>query len=385
MRPLPLVLVLRLSLLVAIAASAALVIEYQNAGDPAFCGVGSGCFAVRIYSKSWGMFLPYFGLLAHAGLLAASLIARTRDHHRFVALLASAGAAAALVLLYLQHFVIGAICAWCFAVDIASIIAAAAAVGIALQAIKAPPPAPTDPFWRATTPGPKETLIWGVAAALAIALPFIWGRYPVIPPLPQPVQALQVPGKLTIVSFTDFQCPFCRRLHPEMHKLEAQHGERLHIHRRMMPLPSHAGALPAAQAYLCAPEAKREAAAEWLYNAPDADLNRVGVLAMADVVGISKIDLATCMTSPATQDALARDKALYDSLSARGLPWTYVGPRMVIGFDPERIARSIEAELQGDQMSLKLPWLFVALGVIFAGALVATWRIKAAAPEAARA
>ena len=40
MRKAVLVILLRLSRLVALFASAALFIEYQRAGDPAFCGVG---------------------------------------------------------------------------------------------------------------------------------------------------------------------------------------------------------------------------------------------------------------------------------------------------------------------------------------------------------
>ncbi len=53
MRKAVLVTLLRLSLLAALFASAALYIEYQRAGDPAFCGVGSGCMAVRLspYSR----------------------------------------------------------------------------------------------------------------------------------------------------------------------------------------------------------------------------------------------------------------------------------------------------------------------------------------------
>ena len=64
---LPLALLLRISLLVAIAASAALVVQYTNAGNPAFCGVGSGCLAVRLspYSMLFGAVpLPSIGLAA---------------------------------------------------------------------------------------------------------------------------------------------------------------------------------------------------------------------------------------------------------------------------------------------------------------------------------
>jgi hypothetical protein len=149
----------------------------------------------------------------------------------------------------------------------------------------------------------------------------------------------------------------------------------------MYPLPSHTGALPAAQAYLCVPEDRREAAADWLYSAPEESLSRTGVLPMADALGVSRADLARCMTSPETQAALARDKEIYDSIGARGLPLTYVGPRMIIGFNPDRIESAVKAELAGGRASLKVVWLFVALGALFAAALFFTWRMKASADE----
>jgi protein-disulfide isomerase len=404
MRPLPLVILLRLSLLVAIAASAALIVEYQNAGDPAFCGVGSGCFAVRIspYSRLFGIPLPYIGLIAHAGLFAGSLLVRRREHLRQLALVASAGAACAIILILIQQFAVGAFCSFCLAVDISSILAAACAVTLAAAdnkraqaeaaadaaarakagetnpAARPPDDVPdlSDPLWRAVTTHGTEALVWAAAAALGIALPFVWGRYPVLPPLPPGIAALQTPDRVTIIGFTDFQCPFCRKLHPEMHALEQKHAGRIHYERRMMPLQSHPGALPAAQAYLCAPEAQREAAANWLYEAPDDQLTSIGVLAMGEAIGIDKTALTRCVASKETQDAISRDKALYDEIGARGLPLTYIGQRVVLGFDPDRIERAIQSELHGERTSLKLSWLFIVLGAVFATATTYTWLRK---------
>lgn len=396
MRPLPLVLVLRLLLLLAVFASAALVIEYMNAGDPAFCGVGSGCFAVRVsaYSRIFGVPMPYFGLVAFSVLLAGSLVARAPEHHRFLALAASAGAAAAVALIAIQSALIGAFCVWCVTVDLSAIAAAPVAILLAIQAKRAPPPPDlsgagndpppviSDPFWRATITTGAETLLFAAAASAAIGLPFLWGSYPVIPPTPPAIAELAAPGKLTIVGFTDFQCPFCRKLHPEIHRLEGLHGERVHVVRKMYPLPSHSGALPAAQAYLCAPPDKREAAADWLYSAPEEKLTRAGVLEVAPLLGASRDELTKCMASPETQAILARDKEIYEATGARGLPLTYVGSRMVIGFNPERIESSLRAELSGDRLSLRLSWLFGLIGVIFLAVTVLTWRLKSSENQA---
>lgn len=400
MRPFPLVTLLRLSLLVAIAASAALLVEYQNVGDPAFCGAGSGCFAVRVspYSQVLGVPLPVIGLLAHAALLCGSLAARTREHLMALALTASAGGAFAFLFLGLQEFVIGALCPWCVAVDVASIVAATCAVLLAARAKSAGPApasepgaaagpgarspstgtAPAGPFWRAVLPTGIETLAWSVAATLAIGLPFLWGRYPVLPPMPPAIAAMQIQGKVTIVGFTDFQCPFCRKLHPAIQDIEHRYGDRIHYSRYMMPLPGHPGAMPAAQAYLCSPEDKREAAADWLYQADDDALTPSGVLALATALGLDRAAFERCLDAPETRAALARDKGIYETLGARGLPLTYIGPRVVVGFDPERVERAVQLELAGERQSLPLAWLFVALGAAFLGATLVAWRGKAA-------
>ena len=110
-----LAILLRVLLVVAVAASAALVVDYQNAGDPAFCGVGTGCFQVRMseFSRVFGVPLPRIGLGAFAGLFIASLFVRTKAHLRMLASATIAGGLMAVGLLVVQGAVVGAFCAWC--------------------------------------------------------------------------------------------------------------------------------------------------------------------------------------------------------------------------------------------------------------------------------
>ena len=384
MRPRHLVILFRIALLTAIAASAALVVDYRNAGDPAFCGVASGCFAVRIspYSALFGIPLPNLGLAAFASLLAGSLVARTPRQHGALAAAAVLGGLGGAALLAIQALAIDAFCAWCTAVDLASIVAAGAAVLIAWQAGGlrreawssggAAPPAVPEGFAVEAHGGVAVTTAWTAAALAAIGLPFVWARYPVIPPLPAEIAALQAPGKATVVNFTDFQCPFCRRLHPELLALEHEHGDRLHFVRKMMPLAGHPGAMPAAKAYVCTPPAQRPAAADLLYGAPDEELTSTGVAGVLAPLGLDPAAFKACLGAPETQAAIDADMELYRRLSGRGLPFTFAGRRVVLGLNPERIAEALRLEAAGPQPALPLAALFAAIGAVAAVAAAVT-------------
>ncbi|MDI1443815.1 vitamin K epoxide reductase family protein [Polyangium sp. 6x1] len=368
MRTLP-VLLLRLPLLVAIAASAALVVEYTNAGDPAFCGVTSGCFAVRMspWSRLFGLApLPSLGLAAYALLFGLTLVARRKSQHVLVASLAVPGGLFAAFLLWLQKTEIGAFCAWCVAVDLSAIVIACASVWVALRAWKN----------EGSVLLPQRRSVvgsWVAAAMLAVLVPFIWGRYPVEPPLPAAVQAEGTPGKITIVGFTDFECPFCRRMHPVLHGVAEQYGDRVKLVRKMMPLSGHPGAEPAALAYLCTPAPKRETVADQLYTAEPEQLTREKLPALvAPKAGLDVDALASCMKAPETMAELERDKKLFEELGGRGLPFTFVGKRVVLGYNPERVDMAMTQELGGARPSLPLWSMFVVLGVAFLLAALVT-------------
>jgi protein-disulfide isomerase len=218
--------------------------------------------------------------------------------------------------------------------------------------------------------------VWSVAAVLAIGLPFLWSRYPVIPPLPPDIAALQEPGKITVVGFTDFQCPFCRKLYPDLREIEEQYGDRLRYVRKMMPLAGHPGALPAAKAYLCTPEAKRDAAAALLYTARPDQLTDDGVAGLLAPIGVEPGALAACMSASATKATLDADMAMYERLAARGLPLTYAGDRVIMGYNPGRIRDALARASAPAPLSLPLPWMFVALAAVAVGALALDARAR---------
>jgi uncharacterized membrane protein/thiol-disulfide isomerase/thioredoxin len=381
MRKAVLVTLLRLSLVVALFASAALFIEYQRAGDPAFCGVGSGCMAVRLspYSKLFNIPLPTWGLLVFGSLFAFVMAARSRTQHLVIAVTAAIGALAAGVLVYLQAYEIKAFCKWCVMADSSTLVAAIAAGllyrHVAEGAVALDKPTPNETAVSDLLGDSSITIAWILAAFVGLAAPFLWAQYPVIPPLPEPIAALQVPGKVTIVSFTDFECPYCRGLHPTLEEIEKQNEGKLVVVRKMMPLSGHVGALPAALVFECVPPAKRDAAVDALYRAPEELLNREGLLSLAEAnLGLDRAALARCMDDPATRAIVDADRDMFLAIHGAALPLTYVGERAILGFKPDQVKEAVALALHGPRPSLPLSALFALVGVAVAAASGITLR-----------
>jgi protein-disulfide isomerase/uncharacterized membrane protein len=372
MRTSTLTLLFRFALVTALFACAALFVDYQNAGDPAFCGVGSGCMALRLspYSSVFGLPLPWVGLGAFASLFTASLFVREKEIHGYVIVLTAGGALFACALIYIQAFVLRTFCKWCVIVDTSAIVAALAG-GLVQLRLSRGVKGTAEALERATSRPVRVP--WGMAGTAAVALPIVWGMYPVVPPPPADIAAMQANGAVTIVSFTDFQCPFCRKLHPDMKAVRAQLGDRCHFTRKMMPLEGHPGAMPAALAYCCMPEDKQEAMAEALYAVSTDQLTRDGTVAIARGLGADENEMRACLDAPATKAKIDADVAMFERLNARALPLTYVGDRVVMGYNPDRL-RKMAASAGSTRAALPLWAMFAAMIAALAGAIALTWK-----------
>jgi len=374
MRKIAPVLLLRLALLVAVLGCAVLVIEHRNAGDPAFCGVASGCMAVRrsVLSRIGPVPLPVIGLTAHAVLLALALVARDKARTYYLAAIAATGGAIAATLIAVQAFQIRAFCKWCVMVDVSAIVAAATAVWLHREASAS---GAYEAYLGAIARRRPLIAAWAIGAAVAAILPVVWGEYPVVPPLPPAVAALAVPDKTTIVAFTDFECPFCRKLHPVLHEIEAGSSGRLAIVRKMVPLRFHRGARPAALAYLCAPANRREQMADALYGAPEHLLNRDGTIGLAAGLGLDREAFSRCVDEPGTAAQIDADIALFVAAGGLGLPHTFIGPRVISGHRPDEARKAARVALAGGSSGLPVSWMLTAFGVLALALLLATARL----------
>jgi uncharacterized membrane protein/predicted DsbA family dithiol-disulfide isomerase len=322
------------------------------------CGPGGGCAAVRssAFSHIGPISLPTVGIATFAALLAATLVASRRSHHKYV--LAGTGAVAlgAATLIGIQLFVIHAVCKWCMVVDSSSIISFGLAFAIHRRGES---DAETIPL----------RVMWGVAGAVAIAVPLLWDYSAAanVVSVPEPIAKYQQEGKVNVVMFTDFQCPFCERLHDAVEDQRPQYGDRLNLVRMMVPLDMHPGAKPAALAYLCMPEDEREEAANRFYKAENAKLTPKGVVEIGEELGADPSALSQCMADRKTLAKIEQDKTIFRNAGLSGVPTTYVNAELVRGADVVALKSALDRAGGGDGGGSDVVWLFVFIGLVVMG------------------
>jgi uncharacterized membrane protein/predicted DsbA family dithiol-disulfide isomerase len=354
---------LRVALLVAIVVSAILLVDYRTSSG-SLCGEGSGCGLVKASSLAYigPIPMPAIGVGVFAGIFGTALWA-TKPRQLIIVLAQTVLAAAAAVFLIVwQIFVVGAVCKWCMTADVAAI----AAAGLAYLLYTRQAPLDESGSLRA---------LWGAAAATAIIVPLVWSYRSEVKDvsLPKAVLRLHQPNKINVVVFTDFECPFCEKLHDALREEEKALGDRIHVTRVMYPMPFHTGAKPAAQAYLCTPEKDQEALADKLYAAPADQLRAGNIVQMAGELGIDREWLTTCMASPATEEKLKRDMSLYAGAGLEGgVPASFVQDHLVLGADIPGLHAALDRALGGSGGGSDIVWMFVLLGVVTAGVAAAS-------------
>lgn len=133
-----------------------------------------------------------------------------------------------------------------------------------------------------------------------------------------------------IVEFSDFQCPFCAQLEPQLAALRTSHPGRLAVIYRHFPLPAHKYAAAAALASECAADQGRfEAYHDALFQSQDS----IGVLswdAFARRAGVPQLaTFRDCMASQRDKERVDGDAAAAASISAQGTPTLVVNGRML--------------------------------------------------------
>ena len=155
---------------------------------------------------------------------------------------------------------------------------------------------------------------------------------------------------VTLIEFTDYQCPFCKRFHerswPEIKAKYVDTGK-VRFVVRDLPLTFHGEALPAAIAARCASEQGRFAAVfEALLAAPElSDATIRGVVAKAGVAGPA---YDRCAANPAIRRAIDADIAEAERLAINGTPGFVIAQRsgsrlegtLVVGAQPTNVFTS---------------------------------------------
>ena len=133
---------------------------------------------------------------------------------------------------------------------------------------------------------------------------------------------------LTLVEFTDYRCPFCRRFQAETFPLIKKNyidTGKVRFIVRDLPLEFHSSARPAAEAAHCAAEqGKFWEMHEALLSGAD-PLANGGMDARAGGVGLYLTGLHVCLRGARYEGAIAANAAAADSLGLNGTPAFVLG------------------------------------------------------------
>jgi len=152
---------------------------------------------------------------------------------------------------------------------------------------------------------------------------------------------------VTLVEFSDFQCPFCGQLVPILTAVKAKYGDKLRIVFRQYPLPSHPFAAKAAEAALCANEQGKF----WAMH--DAMFKNQRALAVDDLkksaaaLGLDAAKFNGCLDTGRTAATVKSDLLEGRAVGVDGTPTYFINGRFLTGAQPiEAISAIIDDELR---------------------------------------
>ncbi|MEE3326053.1 MAG: thioredoxin domain-containing protein [Myxococcota bacterium] len=139
---------------------------------------------------------------------------------------------------------------------------------------------------------------------------------------------------VTIVEFSDFQCPYCSRVVPTIKKIAAQYPDQVRIVYRHLPLSFHAQAKLAAQASICADQQDQF----WPFHdklfEKQKEMGRENLMAYATELELDMATFESCLDAPETVALVDADLAAAAEIGATGTPAFYVNGIMLSGAQP---------------------------------------------------
>ena len=151
---------------------------------------------------------------------------------------------------------------------------------------------------------------------------------------------------VTIVAFTDYQCPSCAALHPALQRLVKENGDKVRLVARDFPLSQHAEAFKAAEAA----EAAREQGKYWEYVElllqNQSSLGVEKLKSFATQLGLDRTRFDAALDSHKFADAVQSDVDDGIKLGLKGTPSLFINGRRVTALSYEDLKKSIDTALK---------------------------------------
>ncbi|PWT88775.1 MAG: hypothetical protein C5B55_12530 [Blastocatellia bacterium] len=135
---------------------------------------------------------------------------------------------------------------------------------------------------------------------------------------------------LTIVEFSDFQCPYCRQVQPTLNALLDEYAQRVRVVFKYLPIESHANSHLAAEGAYCASEQERF----WQFHDAifaSSEVSKNSLELIATNLGLNLSKFSECSKSVRPQVAIAKDLENAKLLGIESTPSFVIGDEIVNG------------------------------------------------------
>ncbi len=153
-------------------------------------------------------------------------------------------------------------------------------------------------------------------------------------------------SKVTIVEFSDFQCPFCARVVPTIKKVEEEYGDQVRVVFKHLPLNIH----PKAPAAHAAAEAAHRQGKFWEMHdkifANQREMSPEKYVEYARELGLDVERFQKDVADPEVKRRVDADARQAASLLVRGTPGFFINGRYISGAQPFAVFKArIDEEL----------------------------------------
>jgi protein-disulfide isomerase len=158
---------------------------------------------------------------------------------------------------------------------------------------------------------------------------------------------------VTIVEFSDMQCPHCKQAEPNIEQLLAQEPD-VHFVFQNFPLPVHNWSEKAAGYVDCVGRASNDAVWKFIQktfeeqsNIAEANADEK-LKAIATDSGVKADEIAACAVKPETKARIVASVALGKSVGVTGTPTLFINGRLLSGAAPVDLLKKV-VEFQANQ------------------------------------
>ena len=154
-------------------------------------------------------------------------------------------------------------------------------------------------------------------------------------------------AKVTIVEWSDFQCPFCSRVEPTVDQVLKAYPNDVRVAFKQLPLPFHDKAHLAAEAALAAKEQGKFWEMHDAMFKNQQSIDRAGLEKLAEGIGLNMSSFKAALDSGKYKQKVDAEEQQGNAIGARGTPSFFINGKSFVGAQPfESFKAKIDEEIK---------------------------------------